>query len=68
MMEKTFDQKLLSWITKKTLNSVLKQLKRLETIQEIASTYDEPNKSRFIFDEQWFLDKMDQINKYSVKW
>lgn len=68
MMGKTFDQKLLSWITKKTLNSVLKQLKRLETIQEIASTYDEPNKSRFIFDEQWFLDKMDQINKYSVKW
>ena len=68
MMKKTFDQKLLSWITKKTLNSVLKQLKRLETIQEIASTYDEPNKSRFIFDEQWFLDKMDQINKYSVKW
>jgi hypothetical protein len=67
-MKKTFDQKLLSWITKKTLNSVLKQLKRLETIQEIASTYDEPNKSRFIFDEQWFLDKMDQINKYSVKW
>lgn len=68
MMKKTFDQKLLSWITKKTLNSVLKQLERLETIQEIASTYDEPNKSRFIFDEQWFLDKMDQINKYSVKW
>jgi hypothetical protein len=67
-MKKTFDQKLLSWITKKTLNSVLKQLERLETIQEIASTYDEPNKSRFIFDEQWFLDKMDQINKYSVKW
>lgn len=68
MMKKTFDQKLLSWITKKTLNSVLKQLERLETIQEIASTYDEPNESRFIFDEQWFLDKMDQINKYSVKW
>lgn len=61
-------KKLLICITKKQLNGIIKHFEILEKIQECAKYYDTPNQPRFIFDEQWFLDKIDKINKYSVKW
>lgn len=67
-------EKIGKWATKKLIQIRLRQMKK--SSEDISDTIEILNKyhftnekgSRFILDEQWFLDSLDELNQFTVKW